>query len=438
MKSNDSEIRIKFITYVFVFCVVFFSSDTTLFGTNINTQFVSIGYIAEAILILLLFFLIVVNNNYLIVINKKLVILLLVFVGCIIVSSLFNHDYRGGYVILVFVSLLGFIVSNIIPIRVFARAFADVFKVIAVFSIIGKIITDIFPDIRKMGFVVLRSTGQKFNHFVLYARSIEEIGGNRNYSIFREPGDFQIFLIISIIISIVLFEKKRKNKEIIGIALLIVATLMTKSTTAYIALVLVFLFLIVKSNFKISKTGGGFVCLAILIILITCVFVRYAYMDVLLDSLKQILFEKFDSTSSSYISSVSRRASFFVNLKIWIMNPIFGMGITDKDMLFGNLQYLMYGYGENCDTNSIMGAFSQFGIGIGMFVVTAICGLSRAAGKRRSEKILVFIIIVALLSTEYLVYSVIFNIWIWYGINVIFNCSKRIKHEGRILYERNQ
>lgn len=437
MKANASE-KINLITYVFVFLIVFFSSDTTLFGTNINTQFVSIGYVVETILVLMMFVLIVINNNFLIALNKKILMLLVAYIGCIIASVLFNHDFSGGYFVLIFLSLLGFIVSNMIPIRVFARAFADVFKVIAVFSIIGRIITDIFPDIRKMGFVVLRSTGQVFNHFVLYARSIEEIGGNRNYSIFREPGNFQIFLVVSIIISIVLFEKQKKNKEIIGLVVLIVATLMTKSTTAYIALVLVCLYFIVKSQFRFSKKIWGVICITTLLIIVSCIFIGYRYFDVVLEGLKQIFFEKFDSTSSSYISGISRRASFFVNLKIWIMNPIFGMGIVDKNLIFGNMEYLLYGYGENCDTNSIMGVFSQFGIGIGMFVVTAICGLSRAAGKRRGEKILVFIIIVVLLSTEYLVYSVIFNIWIWYGINAILNCSKRIKREGRLLYERNQ
>ena len=411
--------------FLLILLIVFFSNDTTLFGSNMNTSFVSWGFIAEAVLLLAVVVAFYIHNNCKIAFHTRPLALLALLVWSISMTVIVNRDCRGGYAIVVFMSCLGFFMTQAIPRRAFAEAYTEVMKFYAACSIFGRIITDLFPAIRHAGFIVKRSTGQVFHHFILYARSIEDIGGRRNYSIFREPGVFQIYLIIAIIISIALLDGKKEKRDLWGVLILVVAVLLTQSTTGYMSLAFVGFFFFIRERRSQNRTIKPVVIVAETALLGACACISIVWLEQLLEIFYHVALEKFDSSSPKFISSITRIASFGANLKIWFLNPVFGVGITKKDLIYNNLVYSMYGYRVDSDTNTILSGLSQFGIVIGAIDFFGIIGFSRCSGKINLERIVIFLIAAFLLSSEYLVFSALFNVLLWYGVSVLFPVSQK-------------
>ncbi len=400
-----------------VFLIVFFSNDTTLFGTNMNQAFVALGFKLEAIIMLGIVAVYTVNHGYLISLNKRMAVIWSIFVLGVLATSCINQDFRGGYVTLILMAAVGAFTTKCISLIAFSRAYVNVFKFFAICSILGRVITDVVPSLRYVGLHVQRSTGQVFYHYILYARSIEQIGGNRNYGIFREPGVFQAYLIIAIIICIILFDKRNYKKEIIGIAVLVLATMMTKSTTAYIELILVWLFFSIKGN-RHAKGKEKTVILVtemVVVTLLICYLCMYSF-GAGPSIVKRVFLDKFDSSSESYASGFTRMASIGANIRLWLKNPLFGVGITNKSQAYNDLVYSLYGNSVDSDTNTVLATFSQFGCLVGMIIVVGVFGLTCIIGNRRKERLIALIMVLVLLSTEYFLFSALFNVWLWYGL----------------------
>lgn len=414
--AKRSEQGVKGIIFILLFLIVFFSNDTTLFGTNRNAAFVSLGFLTETGLLFAAIALNIFRHSFG---NRRTGLLLLLLIASLGLTALFNRDFRRGYAVFGVMAALGFFMTQAVPPKEFARAFAAVFKFFSACSVIGKIVTDLFPAVRNAGFVVYRSTGQLFNHFLVYARTNESIGGERNFSIFREPGVFQIYLIIAILLCILLFDKKKTTRELAGIAVLVIALLMTKSTTGYMALILIGLFYLVREKpLQRSTEKAPVVAVELLAVLGLLALVCFNPFNGMLLALGNSLVEKFDPSSEQYISSITRTASFGANFKIWLRNPVLGVGISQKNLLYNDLVYTMYGYKVDSDTNTILASFSQFGLFVGALELLGIYGFSRTAGKSVLQSGIVAVIMLLLLSSEYLVYSANFHLLLWYGLSL--------------------
>lgn len=407
--------------YILVFVLIYFSNDTTLFGTNMNQLFVGYGFRIDVVLIIATILLFASAHESKIFINLRLFFVLALFVASIALSAIVNHDYRGGYVISILMAFLGFFTTQCIPLEKYSRVYANIFKLFAVCSIIGHIITDIFPTLRSIGFFVQRSTGIIFSNYILYARSIEDQAGTRNYSIFREPGVFQVYLIAAILISVILYDSRKKFKELVGIGVLVVATLMTKSTTAYFGLILVLFFFLVKENYfcNIKKFWTAIVIGTIAAISVI-VYFQFFISDAAIVNLRNIFIDKFDSTSIYYESGFARIASVGTNISLWLQNPLFGVGVTRKQASYLSTSMSIYGYQTSIDTNTFLAQFSLYGVVVGLIWIFAVLGLSRCLAKKSIERIIILVIIMMLLMTEYLVFSSICNVFIWYGLSKYF------------------
>ena len=415
------------VIYLLVFLIIFFSNDTTLFGTNMNQAFVGYGFMIEGLLTLVSIVLYAISQKNKILINKNMVVVLLSMVGCIVMSAIVNQDFRGGYATSILMIFLGFFVTQFITIDKFCIIFADIFKLLAGGSIIGKIVTDVFPALRNTGFYVQRSTGLVFRNYILYARSTEGQAGSRNYSIFREPGVFQAYLIAALIISIIYFDKKRKKHEEVGIIILVVATLMTKSTTAYIGLMLVLLFYIIREGYLRNRKKFEILFLGVITSAsLAMIYFNCFISDSLTTHLRNSFIDKFDSSSSYFESGFARIASIGTNISLWLQNPVFGVGLTQKQEGYLETSMRIYGHQTSIDTNTVIAQFSLYGFLMGIIWIFAVIGLSKAMSRRRREGVIAFLIIIILLMTEYLVFSSICNVFIWYGLRMFFSLKVRV------------
>lgn len=400
--------------YIIIFSIIFFSSDTLLFGTNYDNRFINLGYIFYSlfcILIPLYFF--VKRGQFLLRIRAVRITIILTVT--LVISFLINRDFRGGYVVAIFFALSALVITELISFHDFCIVYSRIFRLLGTVSCIGFIIFNVVPEWNHYGFMASKSIGgTSFYHYVLYMHCTDAIGAGRNWGIFREPGVYQAYLIIALIIEIYFFEKTNKKSRY-AIAVLTAAVLTTKSTTGYIGLVFVLIYALLKwkylSNYKkIQKIIIGvpiFILLAMFLFINNFEFFRTVWEEI---------FGKFSRSSAAYVSSYARISSIGTNLYLWLQRPIIGNGVTDKVMLFSDTAMRIYGVANATDTNTLFAQLSMFGIIVGGIWMYAMINMAGKVADNRIEFGILILLFCIILMTEFFVYSPIINLFIWYGL----------------------
>ena len=230
---------------------------------------------------------------------------------------------------------------------------------------------------------------------------INEISVTRLFGPFREPGVFQMFLIMG------LMTHWLQSNIIKGlrISIYIVAILLTFSTTGYIALAI----LIVGCRLSRSNNGlkGN-----ILYILILFVFLAiYLYTDVL--SAEGQVFGKLNEENAS---TVARFGSIMGNLHIFSSSPFFGVGILSVDELFDHYISGNYSFFTASNTNTILIQFSTFGLFFGLLWSYGFCRFWSYLSSKLLPSILFVVLGIVLFSGENLTENILTYIIIGYGL----------------------
>lgn len=408
--------------YLLVFLVVFFSNDTIMFGANMNESFHRIGYCMELFLILALAFTYSFILNKDVLFSKKMMGILIFMVVSASLTAVMNSDIRSGYLGFFFMILIGFLFTERVPIRSFCLVFVRVFVFIAFCSLAGRVITDVIPGILNLGFTIVKPSGLAFQNLVVYARTTEMPAAGINFSFFREPGVFQIYLNIALLLSLSDLGPVKKLEKWAGVVILVLATVLTFSTTGYICMCLILILFVLKNGyFKENKKFSYLFIAFLMVIAALLVYVFIFGLDSITDAVYDMLFSKFDRTSDKFDSGGSRMVSIGTNYYLWLKDPVFGIGITQKQELYFSLARYKYGFVPTSDTNTIFAMFSLFGVMMGIILILAIAGLVNRFSSRITERVIFGTIIVIMLMTEYLVFSALCNIWIWYGLRLFFD-----------------
>lgn len=410
MKQNKIEKTNLFL----IFLILFFSSDTLLFGT-IDSRFLTLfGYCVDIGFIVLIPIIMFMRGKRL-KLRQRESRITIVLIGALILSSLVNGDIRGGYIMSIAMALFAFIVSEEIAFEDFSKAFALIMFILALCSIVGFTIFSIVPELNKYGFIAKNYIGTTFYHYLLYMHCTDSIGASRNWSIFREPGIYQIYLIIALLIELYYYDKKEKKRGVLVFGTLIIAILTTKSTTGYVALLLVILYFLLKENYLTNhrKVQNLFISIGLLLCVFFVLLVNWShyFFELIVPHL-----DKFNKASIKYHSFYARFSSIGINAYLWILNPLFGNGITKKDVLFSKVAKMLYGIENSCDTNTILAQFSIYGIIVGVIWIYAIVNMSRKVAETVMERSVLIVLFALLLMTEFVIFSPLSNLFIWYGI----------------------
>lgn len=384
--------------YILVGAVLFFSGDSAI-GANYKT--------ARDIMIVVLFgltLLYLLLKCHTISINTLRV--LMISILCVMLSGLVNLELSGMSLILVMG--IAFFFSQSISFFRFMSVYDNWMFIITIASVIGIALQVFFPASIEVFPELWVGGSWARNLYITVIPTGYDVSTIRCYGIFREPAMYSFYLGLALLINLLYVEKKKYWR----ILIYLVALLLSKSITGYIAcayLFFVYVFFINK-NLKVKRLGLCAIPLAVIGL----------YVSGLLD---YILY-RFQRTGGSQHSINSRIASITVNFYTWATHPIFGAGaINSQQEFLNNLTKL--GYASNLTSaNMVMYLLSSFGFIFALLFLIGIYGFSKAALGSRKKCMLVLIFFCILFCGETLTYSSMPYIIMFYGwVNINYTKS---------------
>ncbi|MFW7410990.1 hypothetical protein [Vagococcus fluvialis] len=393
----------NWIGYFLIFVFLLVSDDSLLFGTNINNNFILLKfvmYIAISFLILIYIYI----KKIPIQINSIRLYLVLVFL--IILTATINLDFKVGYIYRICIFGMAFLMSNLFSFEKISHYFYRVMVFLSVYSIITFFLEIFFKNIFSSFPRIVNTAENTYYNLFFSVIPVDNYGVPRSYSIFREPGVFVVFIILSLLLEIYFFEDKSLLKQ----SLLLLALVTTKSTTGYIVVVLIYLGYLLKSSLttkekkiKIIFFILSVVALYYIIIHTNLIFSENKYYSV---------FGKYEDIDSSN----SRVASIIINVILFFNNPFTGIGISRVAEEFSALGLKMYGVIAEHNTNTFLIQLSTYGLvffSIFSYQVYIFCKNINIQ-KNSNEIILCLLIIFLALSGENLSNNVMFTSLIFY------------------------
>lgn len=383
--------------YLLLPLIIYVSDDTVLFGTNINDTYIYAKYFILLYVFSLLFL------KKITCLNTRQFRYCLFMSMIIIFSSILNDDLRLGLVYKCLLLLLACTYASKISIQRFAYSFINFIYAIAFISVVCTLALIVNSSFFSFAPLIENTANTPFINLYLYvAPTITE--NVRNYGVFREPGVYQMYLIMSLLL-MTYYSSVFKIKRFIVITL---ALALTFSTTGYIAYIgVIALFVVNRNKFIISRKQQR----TIVMLLILC-FILLTTQTNLLSS-DGIVFDKFTNTDRH--TTIARISSLTTNIKIWLQNPTFGAGLQKVNDLFPVITLRDYGFASPHNTNTFLCELATFGIFYFILFIVGIIRFCKLFGNSFIEHLLVFTILFILSIGEKLTFSPFFYIMIFYG-----------------------
>lgn len=414
---NNNTKTARRLPLLLVFVTIFFSTDTLLFGTNISSTARWIPYFLCVVLALIIAFKEISKRQFFV---KDLVFYILVIVaqlGTLIVND-DNFNMTCFRVAMITAALM---ITLNYSFHDYVCAFEKVVIFLACYSLVVYLLCYISPGLVRYFPLITNVSGFEYYFVGPCIVSAKTLGNEiiKNLGIFREPGVYQIYLIIALCIHLFYFNKLNiKNTTIF-----ILTVLTTLSTAGFICVILCLLvYFASKSKGKSEKR---FRILLVLSLLICVAFVALAFPQTI-DTGASMLFAKLVPDSGAYGSPVARLSSVTSNIEVWKTAPLFGVGLNKTSILFdyyARIQYMDY-YSVNItgthNTNTYLYQLATYGIFYwGIFTLGLFRLSKRITAKSNSLiiTILVFVLFLFIYANENLYYSILPLVLMFYGLN---------------------
>ena len=294
------------------------------------------------------------------------------------------------------------------------EAYVKIVYVICVASIILYVIDIFAPELLKMLPKVSNENIQLST--VLFAVSPRD---NRNYGMFWEPGAFQTYILIAFIIEVLHFNAKNKKR----LTMMIIALATTFSTAGYIAMAIAIIAILMSgmTDNVIKKTTRN----TIIIILIGAI-VAYFIINNYNPQLKNTLYGKIElygETRKDDTSTGVRVNAIVDAFKVFFEHPVFGVGKTKLKSIFDSK------YGHELVTCTYANWFAYFGVFVGAAMISGIYKFTAYFSRKTIVRFIIFIALMASITSEDYVMNPSILIWIFYGFDTARN--KIIAEKGR-------
>lgn len=378
----------------------FFTADTVLWGTNINSIYPKIPQVCIGAMALFLAFYVFVRGRRIPVSHISVVVLAII---CVIMTMIVTNDLRNGYFFRCATLVFTFLVVELVDIRTYARYFNQTIYILALISLVCFALEVLNPRIFAFAPRVYNSAELGFQNLFFYVQS-DEGYSPRNYGIYREPGVYQIYLILALLFELYFFEKMNWKRVFV----FSLAVLTTLSTTGILAYGLWVILVLVKPK-SIAKRLKLLIIFGAALLIILALIAASGMIANFLDD----VFGKFRTKNASYMA---RLASVTVNIRLWMCHPIFGIGITDMESKFIEESHILYGMRINSNTNTLLDSFATHGFIYGLLWLVALIKGSLNFGRNKSEKFLIGIILLAQCVGENLRFSPLGNLLMMYGL----------------------
>ena len=429
MSINIDKKEFKIIALVFV--LLFFSNDTYLFGTNSNELMVAIprylmlGYCAISI------FFSMVGKKY--TEHKKIMILYFVMIIAFLAVSIYHHEYFNRILIKVLCMTTSMFICISYPLEDYTQAFLKCMTFFSVSAIFLTLIAYISPAIVRALPSIINTAGIRY--YSIGFAGLDERSlttwNIRTSGIFWEPGVFQMYLNLAILLELMLDNAKNKKR----IAIYISALFLTFSTTGFLAFgwMIATYALFGRDNSR-SVTKNIVVFIALIIGSIA------AYFIVFYTNLGTSVFGKLFNMKDG--STMVRLASVLINLEIIRDHPFAGIGMEIMEDEFIQRSYrssAIYGWTHQ-NTNTLLYQFAAHGC---FFGIPFTLGTYKFGGRLSNKvfmKLSIFVMFVMLYIGENLFTSIFPYILIFYGVDRAYapvEAENKFIHIGGVPCENN-
>ncbi len=416
-KGKTLLITREFTSFMLILILTVVSNDTFLFGSNCNESMTALpryGLLAFAI-----FF------GLKLIAKKRVASHTFAMAGLmallLAVSCLHNYISTNLFVVKIVILSSGFLFCQHYDFEIWSQYFRKVIFFLSICSIIMTLLAYIAPSLILALPTATNIAGVKM-YLGFFSGILDDAMNNTTFircpGVFWEPGVYQIYLNIAILLTLYSTEKN-KSKPII---VYVIALLFTFSTTGFIAVAWIFAtYVMFSKNTKRSTTKT-----IIYFLLLSFVFLAGLLLS---DSeLFDFVFGKLNSTHGSY---TARLAGFVINYEIARDNPIFGFGadmikISDEFIKRSSASTIVFGTTRH-NTNTLMYQFAAFGIPFGLLYLYGTFNFGRQLASNKMTILSIFGTFVILYTGENLFSSIFPYIIVFYGMNAIGHSQERVK-----------
>lgn len=407
--------RINRSLFLATLVIIVVSDDTLWFGTNGNGLFENIKYGVLLVTLGLLF----ISNMRKMDLRRVQLPALLCGAMCslVMVTGVLNSDIRMGYFYKCGILLISYLFVRKFSFEEFAVVFEKIMFFFAITSAFCTTLATVNKTLITSFPIFYNLAGNGFYNLIVCMITVS--GGTvRNYGIFREPGVFQMFLMLGLLF----YTYYGKNFKIYRFVIYLIAIGLTYSTTGYIAVIIYLILYLVKDTRKLAEKKKKLVTV---VLIIAGLLLLLLETDLL--SVDGMIFDKF-SNMKRY-TTIARFASVFANIEMWLESPIFGKGLIYVNDTFPKISLMKYGYASTHNTNTLFCELATYGI---MYTGIFIAGYIRFAKKiseRKIEQGLIGAVLMILMFGEKLTFSPIIYILMFYGLSTRININER-KQDG--------
>lgn len=289
-----------------------------------------------------------------------------------------------------------FLFVNKYDFALFKVAYSNIIFFICIISLLGLLLYNIFPALMD----VSRFTNE--NNYTVSNLYIFNISDNyRNSGLFWEPGAFQIFINIAII-----FELFKEKQNVVKLVIFVIADITTFSTTAYIALAIIFLVGIInvkqlKNSFKVAF---ALVTVGALVLFIS-------FYDKLFGNVNSVFGKiTYFLSGGKSESAETRFYSITQPLKIFIEHPFFGVGVE-------RLSKFTYKYTKGMMTCTLVNWFACYGVLYGCVMLFSLVKFILLLTKNKINVVLLFILFFVITMSENMSNEAMFLMLLFYGVS---------------------
>ena len=353
-------------------------------------------------------------------------VIVLFLCGWVFISSYLRGAGIGPSTKYIFILIIAYYAAAAVDFNELMNGVVNVLFVLAAAAISMWIIVFLFPSVydRLPQMEVVLGGGQNAVYRTvgivnMYWPFYEPIP--RLYSVFWEPGVCQAYFNIGMILTVKLIDGKR---EILYIAVFLLAVILTLSTTGYFVAAAVLLYILLSgkgTDASARRIHGGLkigvlIGAAVLLVLLPVFTLSDIYASV---------FDKL-SMGTANQSVSSRFGSITGSLEVLKDNFLLGVGLNQSVAA-------VWETGRRINlTNTVMDYFVSFGIIIGSLFVACWASFIRSLSESGLEFLTIALAFVLIFAGENFIQSQFFNVLMMYGLTSLIDHSDFFRrHENK-------
>lgn len=386
------------LSYVLIFICLLFVNESGAFLLKYDKYFVTI------ILCFIIIFSVIINfiiNN-----KKKLLgkqtLFFVVSILFILISMILNGDFDIENVLVILGIIIAYGMVLIYQPKDFIEKFINIIIFLCIFTLISTYIIQPLCLSGKINFfkTYISLNRPFYDMYFSYTPAYKTI--LRTMSIFREPGIFQIYLLITIFLYVFYLKKKS-----VWVLFLFIVTLISTYSTSGLICMIPILFYVLFNNQAVVNYKK---IILVSVIVLSCIYFVYNN-----DNFKENIIMALSKINNQNDESTVVRFESIINLlKVSFFNPIIGNSVV-KGLNTIHLNYSSY------DNTNVTGTFFVFimayGYIFGVYLMIIFYKfIYKICNKEKLKSVIIFISLFLSINTQNIIYSWFLWLLFFYGI----------------------